>query len=69
MTVTPTREGAPIGKVVTMNHPMIPIAVANPPAGASRQRKRQAPKGRRVQAAALAEAQGLLGAALIGGMG
>lgn len=42
-----------------MNHPVIPIAVA----GASRQRKREAPKGRRVDPQALAEVQGLLGAA------
>jgi NADH:ubiquinone oxidoreductase subunit F (NADH-binding)/NADH:ubiquinone oxidoreductase subunit E len=40
-----------------MNHPIIPIAVQD----ASRQRKRQAPKGRRVDPAALAEVQGLLG--------
>ena len=44
-----------------MNHPIIPITLAEPPAGASRQRKRQAPKGRQVQAAALAEVLGLLG--------
>ncbi|OON60791.1 NADH-quinone oxidoreductase subunit F [Massilia sp. KIM] len=42
-----------------MNHPTIPIAVA----GASRQRKREAPKGRRVEPQALAEVQALLGAA------
>jgi formate dehydrogenase len=42
-----------------MNHPIIPIAVAN--AGASRQRKREAPKGRRVDPQALAEVQALLG--------
>ncbi|HEY8707524.1 MAG TPA: NAD(P)H-dependent oxidoreductase subunit E, partial [Burkholderiaceae bacterium] len=41
-----------------MNHPIIPIAVLD----ASRQRKRQAPKGRRVDPAALAEVQRLLGA-------
>ena len=40
-----------------MNHPIIPIAVQ----GASRQRKRQAPKGRRVEPQALAEVQALLG--------
>ncbi len=40
-----------------MNHPIIPIAVLDP----SRQRKRQAPKGRRVDPAALAEVQRLLG--------
>jgi NADH:ubiquinone oxidoreductase subunit F (NADH-binding)/NADH:ubiquinone oxidoreductase subunit E len=40
-----------------MNHPIIPIAVID----ASRQRKRQAPKGRRVDPAALADVQGLLG--------
>jgi NADH:ubiquinone oxidoreductase subunit F (NADH-binding)/NADH:ubiquinone oxidoreductase subunit E len=44
-----------------MNHPIIPIAVAN--AGASRQRKREAPKGRRVDPQALAEVQALLGEA------
>ncbi|RJG27298.1 NADH-ubiquinone oxidoreductase-F iron-sulfur binding region domain-containing protein [Massilia cavernae] len=41
-----------------MNHPIIPIAVQ----GASRERKRQAPKGRRVDPQALAEVQRLLGA-------
>lgn len=40
-----------------MNHPIIPIA----PVGASRQRKREAPKGRRVDPRALLEVQGLLG--------
>ncbi|MDE2080122.1 MAG: NAD(P)H-dependent oxidoreductase subunit E [Burkholderiales bacterium] len=40
-----------------MNHPVIPIAVQ----GATRQRKRQAPKGRRVDAQALAEVQAALG--------
>ena len=40
-----------------MNHPIIPIAVQ----GASRERKRQAPKGRRVDPQALAEVQALLG--------
>ena len=40
-----------------MNHPVIPIAVL----GASRERKRQAPKGRRVDPAALAQVQALLG--------
>ena len=40
-----------------MNHPVIPIAVQ----GASQQRKRQAPKGRRVDPAALAQVQQLLG--------
>src|SRR5687768_3936348 len=40
-----------------MNHPIIPIAVAEAP----RQRKRQAPKGRRVDPQALAEVQTLLG--------
>ncbi|KQQ87783.1 NAD(P)H-dependent oxidoreductase subunit E [Massilia sp. Leaf139] len=43
-----------------MNHPIIPIAVAN--TGASRQRKREAPKGRRVDPQALTEVQALLGA-------
>ena len=40
-----------------MNHPIIPIAVLD----ASRQRKRQAPKGRRVDPIALADVQRLLG--------
>jgi formate dehydrogenase beta subunit len=40
-----------------MNYPIIPIAVEN----AERQRKREAPKGRRVDPTALAEVQGLLG--------
>lgn len=40
-----------------MNHPVIPIAVA----GASRQRKREAPKGRIVDPRALAEVKELLG--------
>ena len=43
-----------------MNRTVIPIAAAE---GASRQRKRQAPKGRRVDAAALAELESLIGAA------
>jgi NADH:ubiquinone oxidoreductase subunit F (NADH-binding)/NADH:ubiquinone oxidoreductase subunit E len=42
-----------------MNHPIIPIAVQ----GATKERKRQAPKGRRVDPAALAEVQALLGLA------
>ncbi|UGQ49035.1 NADH-ubiquinone oxidoreductase-F iron-sulfur binding region domain-containing protein [Massilia endophytica] len=42
-----------------MNHPVIPIAVQGP----SRERKRQAPKGRRVDPVALAEVQALLGSA------
>jgi formate dehydrogenase len=41
-----------------MNYPIIPIAVAE---GSTKQRKREAPKGRRVDPAALAEVQGLLG--------
>ena len=41
-----------------MNHPVIPIAVLE---GASKQRKRKAPKGRRVDPAALLEVQQLLG--------
>ncbi|MGZ8293148.1 MAG: NADH-ubiquinone oxidoreductase-F iron-sulfur binding region domain-containing protein [Telluria sp.] len=41
-----------------MNHAIIPISVQ----GSTRQRKRQAPKGRRVDAEALAEVQALLGA-------
>jgi len=40
-----------------LNHPTIPIVLAAP----GRQRKRQAPKGRRVNPAALAEVQALLG--------
>jgi formate dehydrogenase len=42
-----------------MNHPTIPIAVQ----GASRQRKREAPKGRRVDPQALQQVQDLLGTA------
>jgi len=42
-----------------MNHPIIPIA----PAGPSRQRKREAPKGRRVDPQALDEVRALLGEA------
>ena len=42
-----------------MNHTIIPIAVQ----GASKERKRQGPKGRRVDPTALAEVQTLLGAA------
>jgi formate dehydrogenase beta subunit len=42
-----------------MNHPVIPIAVAN--AVDVRERKRQAPKGRRVEPQALAQVQALLG--------
>lgn len=42
-----------------MNHPRIPIAVQ----AGTQQRKRQAPKGRRVDAKALARVQALLGAA------
>ena len=40
-----------------MNHPIIPIAIA----GASRQRKREAPKGRRADPQSLREVQDLLG--------
>jgi len=40
-----------------MNHPIIPIAVLE----VSKERKRQAPKGRRVDPAALADVQRLLG--------
>ena len=40
---------------------VIPIAVAEPAGGASRQRKRQAPKGRQVDAAVLAEVRALIG--------
>jgi NADH:ubiquinone oxidoreductase subunit F (NADH-binding)/NADH:ubiquinone oxidoreductase subunit E len=43
-----------------MNHPVIPIALA----GASRQRKREAPKGRTVDPRALAEVKALIGAEL-----
>ena len=42
-----------------MNHPINPIAVVAP--DASRQRKRQAPRGRRVDPSALADVQRLLG--------
>ena len=42
-----------------MNHPVIPIAVQ----ASTRQRKREAPKGRRVDPKALAEVQQLLGTA------
>jgi NADH:ubiquinone oxidoreductase subunit F (NADH-binding)/NADH:ubiquinone oxidoreductase subunit E len=42
-----------------MNHPVIPIAVQ----GTSKERKRQAPKGRRVDPVALSEIQALLGCA------
>ena len=41
-----------------MNHPVIPIAVLE---GATKQRKRQAPKGRRVDPSALLQVQQLLG--------
>ncbi len=41
----------------SMNYPIIPIAVKN----AERQRKREAPKGRRVDPTALKDVQGLLG--------
>jgi formate dehydrogenase len=41
-----------------MNHPVIPIALQ----GASRQRKREAPRGRRVDPQALEQVQALLGA-------
>jgi formate dehydrogenase len=44
-----------------MNHPIIPIASFDKTGGASRQRKRAAPKGRRVDPQALAEVQALLG--------
>ena len=45
-----------------MNYPVIPIAVAAAAAASQdRERKRQAPKGRRVNPAALAEVQALLG--------
>ena len=43
-----------------MNHPVIPIALA----GATRQRKREAPKGRTVDPRALAEVKGLIGSEL-----
>ena len=43
-----------------MNRPVIPIA----PAGASKQRKRQGPKGRQVNPPALAEVQALVSAPL-----
>ncbi|UUZ57503.1 hypothetical protein LP419_26770 [Massilia sp. H-1] len=44
-----------------MNHPVIPIAAQ----GSTRQRKRQAPKGRRVEPQALLEVQALLGGARV----
>ena len=44
-----------------MNHPVIPIAIHTDTG--SRQRKRQAPKGRRVDPAALTQVQILLGGA------
>jgi formate dehydrogenase beta subunit len=47
-----------------MNREVIPIAAYTPPAaGATKQRKREAPKGRRVDPAALAEVRALLGTA------
>ena len=45
-----------------MNHPIIPIAPIDNSGGASRQRKREAPKGRQVDPQALREVQALLGA-------
>lgn len=45
-----------------MNHPIIPIAPVGDSAGASRQRKREAPKGRQVDPQVLREVQALLGA-------
>lgn len=44
-----------------MNHPIIPIARLDDGGSPSRQRKREAPKGRRVDAQALADVQVLLG--------
>ena len=44
-----------------MNHPIIPIARIGDSGGASRQRKREAPKGRQVDPQALREVQALLG--------
>ena len=44
-----------------MNHPIIPIASIGDGAGASRQRKREAPRGRQVDPQALREVQALLG--------
>ena len=44
-----------------MNHPVIPIAVAAVAANSDRERKRQAPKGRRVEPQALSQVQQLLG--------
>jgi formate dehydrogenase len=43
-----------------MNHPVIPIAVQGPAQAPSRQRRREAPKGRRVDPQALQEMQDLL---------
>lgn len=45
-----------------MNHPIIPIAPIGNSGGASRQRKREAPKGRQVDPQVLGEVQALLGA-------
>ena len=47
--------------IVPMNHPVIPIAVAAVAANSDRERKRQAPKGRRVEPLALSQVQQLLG--------
>ena len=51
--------GAWRGAALNQRHPVIPIAAQAP----TRQRKREAPKGRRVDPGALAEVQALLGAA------
>jgi formate dehydrogenase len=50
--------GARRGAALNQRHPVIPIA----PQAPTRQRKREAPKGRRVDPGALAEVQALLGA-------
>ena len=47
--------------MAAMNHPVFPIAVEGPIDAQIRDRKRQAPKGRQVVTAALAEVQALLG--------
>ena len=56
VTVSATRPIIPI-----VARPAAPVPLSGPGDGASRQRKRQAPKGRRVDPAALADLQALLG--------
>jgi formate dehydrogenase len=50
--------GAWSGAALSLSRPVIPIA----PEASTRQRKRAAPKGRRVDPEALAQVQALLGA-------